>query len=100
MIDTNTEINEDFVFHELDTTLRSCKKNKSPGEDQLQYEMLQQLPKCSKKVVLCSTTTYGIVDTFRPTGSTPLSFHFTKKGKTQPTRIHIAQLHSQPQCAR
>ena len=52
MVDTSPELNEDFVFHELDTALRSYKKNKSPGEDQLQYEMLQQLPKCSKKVVL------------------------------------------------
>ena len=52
--DNNNEdgINSKFIFHELDSALRRCKKEKSAGEDQLPYELLQHLPKCSKKVLL------------------------------------------------
>ena len=52
MEEMNPELNEDFIYHELDACLRHCKKNKSPGEDKIQYEMLQHMPKCSKKVLL------------------------------------------------
>ena len=34
------------------TSIRHGKKNKSPGEDRIHYEMLHHLPKCSKKVLL------------------------------------------------
>ena len=52
MVEANQELNEDFVYHELDTALRGCKRNKAPGEDNIQYEILLNLPKCSKKVIL------------------------------------------------
>ena len=52
MEDGNKELNEDFVYHELDAALRGCRKNKAPGEDNIQYEIIQNLPKCSKKVIL------------------------------------------------
>ena len=50
--DKHPELNEVFQFHELDASIRHGKKNKSPGEDRIHYEMLQHLPKCSKKILL------------------------------------------------
>ena len=52
MSDKHPELNEIFQFHELDASIRHGKKNKSPGEDRIHYEMLQHLPKCSKKILL------------------------------------------------
>ena len=52
MEELNPELNEEFIYHELDACLRHCKKNKSPGEDKIQHEMLQHMPKCSKKILL------------------------------------------------
>ena len=49
MEDLNPELNEQFIYHELDECLRYCKKNKSPGENKIQYKMMQHMPKCSKK---------------------------------------------------
>ena len=50
--DKHPELNEIFQFHELETSIRHGKKNKSPGEDRIHYEMLQHMPKCSKKILL------------------------------------------------
>ena len=50
--DEHTYLNEMFQFHELDSSIRHGKKNKSPGEDRIHYEMLHHLPKCSRKVLL------------------------------------------------
>ena len=52
MKDNNPVINEDFVFHEMEICIRQCKKNKSPGQDKIHYEMIQNLPKYSKKTIL------------------------------------------------
>ena len=52
MEDNNPVINEDFVYHEMETSIRQCKKNKSPGQDKIHYELIQNLPKCSKKAIL------------------------------------------------
>ena len=49
MRDNNSVINEDLVYHEMETCIRQCKKNESPGQDKIHYEMIQNLPKCSKK---------------------------------------------------
>ena len=52
MRDDNSVINKDFVYHEMETCIRQCKKNKSPGQDRIHYEMLLNLPKTSKKAIL------------------------------------------------
>ena len=46
------ELNEPYTFHELCSAVKQSKKNKSPGEDRISYEMLQHLPNKSLKVIL------------------------------------------------
>ena len=40
-------INDRFEMHEIQTAIRQCKSNSSPGEDEICYEMLKQFPKSS-----------------------------------------------------
>ena len=40
-------INDRFEIHEIQTAIRQCKSNSSPGEDEICYEMLKHLPKSS-----------------------------------------------------
>ena len=46
------ELNENFVFHEMEKSIRQGNKNKAPGEDRIHYEMLQNIPKQHKKILL------------------------------------------------
>ena len=47
-----TAINSQFMLYELEIAIRKAKKNSTPGEDRITYEMLQHLPKCSKQALL------------------------------------------------
>ena len=48
----NTILNSQFMLYELDTAIRKEKKNSTPGEDRITYEMLQHLPKGGKQALL------------------------------------------------
>ena len=56
-IDPNPEsmsgpVNDHFALHELQTAIGQCKRNSSPGEDGIEYEMIQRLPVSCLKIIL------------------------------------------------
>lgn len=52
-IDSDVEaLNDSFSLHELREAIRGAKKNRSPGEDKIPYEMIQNLHKSALKVLL------------------------------------------------
>ena len=48
----NDNINDSFAYHELRQALQQCKKNSSPGQDSISYEILKEIPKSSVLVIL------------------------------------------------
>ena len=47
-----TEINDQFVYHELRQAVQQSKRNSSPGEDTISYEIIKELPKPSLLLLL------------------------------------------------
>ena len=45
-------INDPFEKHELFSALRQCKKNTSPGDDEISYAMIKNMPKSSLSAIL------------------------------------------------
>ena len=52
MPNNNNEINEKFTILELQNAIRQCKKNSSPGQDNITYEMLKRMPKSCLNIFL------------------------------------------------
>ena len=46
------EINEQFAYHELRQAVQQSKRNSSPGEDMISYEIIKELPKPSLLLLL------------------------------------------------
>ena len=45
-------MNDPFALHELQTAIAQCKKNSSPGEDGIEYEVIRRLPVSCQKTIL------------------------------------------------
>jgi len=45
-------LNQNFELHELINAIKQCKKHSAPGEDNISYELLKQVPKSGLKVIL------------------------------------------------
>ena len=49
---TNNELNEFFSLNELNSAITQCKNKSSPGQDNISYEMIKQIPKSSLRILL------------------------------------------------
>ena len=45
-------LDDDFAYHELRQAVQQCKRNSSPGQDTISYEILKEIPKSGLLVLL------------------------------------------------